>query len=577
MITNKKVEKQKKRIEFLIEGEKKIKRLGKRLMRYADRNLDTKHVNRKIFFLLRDPFTYVNAYAKISKNKGAHTEGYQDEKIMKYFGLKDAQKLAKEIGQGIYEFSPAKRTWIPKPGKKKKRPIDVPTQSDRIVQEAVRGMLDAIYEPVFKELGELTKNLSNNYGFRPRLGCWSAVDKIEKHARHCNIVIEGDIVSAYNNVDHDILLNILRERITDKKFLNLIKQMLKSGVMDGENFEHTISGTPQGGIVSPLLFNIYMLGFDRYIYEKFILPVLEENKKKTSKGKRRPEYRRISNQTQKLLNVYREHKLANGHNKEKIKASKQAFKKMRQLRNSTPYTRAETLPKGAVYVRYADDWILALTCTKKEATNIKQEISDFIQPHRKMQLDSDKTKITYISEGFNFLGFDIKMVTTDKQTKITTRNRGKFLRILQRTQSRRFVITPDANRVIKRLKLQRICDKNGKPMGNPKWVGSSEYEIVTKYNQILRGIFNYYEPCGKFHKLYRISYILHYSCARTIARRKKISLREVFNIYGKQLTVKVEQPNKKPLSVKFQDLPSLRKTLSKSEKNKKYLNIMPSR
>lgn len=550
-----------------------IKNLGKQLMKYADRNLNTKHINRKIFFLLRDPFIYINAYAKISKNKGALTKGYQDDNMMEYFGKAEAEKLAREIGRGTYSFAPVKRTWIPKPGKKKKRPIDVPNQSDRIVQEAIRGMLEAIYEPVFKELGVTTKNLSNNYGFRPNLGCWSAIDKIEKYARHCNIVIEGDIVSAYNNVDHEILLKILRERITDKKFLDLIKQMLKSGVMDGETFEHTISGTPQGGIVSPLLFNIYMLEFDRYIYEEFIVPILEDNIKK-KKGQRNPEYRRLNAKCQKLLEEYRKAKTSNEKDKTRIHTSKRAYKQMRQFRNTKPYVNVSTLPKGAVYARYADDWVLAITCTTQEATKIKKKIADFIQRHRKMQLDSDKTKITYISEGFQFLGFDIKMATSNKQKRVTMKSRDKYIRVLQRTYNRRLVISPDVNRIIKRLKLQGMCDVNGRPVANPTWIGSSEYEIVTKYNQILRGIFNYYEPCGRFHKLYRISYILQYSCARTIARRKKTTLKKVFNIYGKQLTIKVQRPKKKPLSVSFQDITKLRKTLGKNKKN--YLNIMPS-
>jgi len=236
-----------------------------------------------------------------------------------------------------------------------------------------------------------------------------------------------------------------------------------------------------------------------------------------------------------------------------------------------------TLPKGAVYARYADDWVLALTCTATEAKGIKNKIAEFILTQRKMQLDTDKTKITYISEGFKFLGFDITRLRNNKQKLVAMRSGNNYYRILQRTLSHRFLITPDADRIIKRLKLQRMCDKNGKPMANPKWVGSSEYEIVTKYNQILRGIFNYYEPCGKFLKLYRISYILHYLCARTIARRKKITLEKVFSMYGKNLTIKVDRTEKnKSLSVTFQNLPRLRKILAKKPK-KKYLNVMPTR
>ena len=218
---------------FIQQGEKKIKESGKKLDRFTELNKNTNHINYKIFHLFRDPFVYVNAYTKISKNKGALTEGCQDENIVVNFGLEQAKRIAKKIIQGNYNFSPVKRTWVPKPGRKTKRPVDVPTQSDRIVQEVVRGILEAVYEPVFKEWGEKTNNLSNNYGFRPKHSTWSALEKLQKYSQRCNIVIEGDIISAYNNVDHDRLLGILRKRIKDKKFLKLIKNMLKSGVIDG--------------------------------------------------------------------------------------------------------------------------------------------------------------------------------------------------------------------------------------------------------------------------------------------------------------------------------------------------------
>jgi hypothetical protein len=212
-----------------------------------------------------------------------------------------------------------------------------------------------------------------------------------------------------------------------------------------------------------------------------------------------------------------------------------------------------TLPKGAVYVRYVDDWVLALTCTELEAKKLKQKISDFIQNHRKIKLDLEKTKISRNTEGYNFLGFRIQIKRGYKQMRETRSfKKGCFTRILKRTTSYVLYITPDVTRIIKRLKLQNMCDKNGMPIANLKWIKSSEYEIVTKYNEILKGIFNYYEPCGRLHKLYRVSYILRYSCARTLARRKKISLKKIFNTYGKNLTIKTTnhfQPNFKTSQV----------------------------
>lgn len=203
-----------------------IKKLGQRMDRHTQRNLNTSHINYKIQYLLHDLFIMVNAYAKISKNKGAVTKGYEDDNAMKSFGIEKAKIIANKIKNGTYRFKPVKRTWIPKPGKKTKRPLDVPTQADRIVQEGVRAILEAIYEPMFEEHAELTNNLNNNYGFRPQKSCWTAIIRIEQLSKLCNIAIEGDIVSAYNNVDHDILIELLSRRIKDKAFLKLIKEML---------------------------------------------------------------------------------------------------------------------------------------------------------------------------------------------------------------------------------------------------------------------------------------------------------------------------------------------------------------
>lgn len=294
----------KERKKFIENETKKINKLSERLNDHAIRNKNLKHKNRKISYLLHDPFTIINAYTKISKNKGALTEGHRDNNEMKYFGIKQAKSITEKIKKGTYKFKALKRTWIPKPGKNTKRPLDVPSQSDRIVQEAIRGILEAIYEPVFIDWEKKKKNLSSNYGFRPKRSCWSAIDVLRKKSKRCTIVIEGDIVSAYNNVNHKILLKILKERITDKKFLQLINKMLKCGIMDSNRYEHSLNGTPQGGIVSPLLFNIYMFSFDQFVYNEFIVPILK------GKGRRKKEiiskaYASARHYANKELNAYK--------------------------------------------------------------------------------------------------------------------------------------------------------------------------------------------------------------------------------------------------------------------------------
>jgi retron-type reverse transcriptase len=576
----KKNNKEKKKL--IKEGWTHINKLSYQLNRHTQRNLNTNHINYKIQHLLYDPFTFINAYAKISKNKGALTEGHMDEQIIQLFGHNKAESIAKKIKENNYQFKTVKRTWIPKPGKKKKRPIDVPTQSDRIVQEAIRGILEAIYEPIFQEHGKTTKNLNNNYGFRPQQSCWSAIEKLKLHSKGCNLIIEGDIVSAYNNVNHNILLKILQKRIKDKRFLNLIRNMLKSGIMDDKRYEHSLNGTPQGGIVSPLLFNIYMFELDKYIYEEFIIPVLNQNKKKQKINKSRSlEYNQIKYNVEKALKQHRKTKencrLHPSYvTKSEKKRTKKILKKQILTRLKTPYGRINNLKKGAVYVRYADDWVLAMTCTKKEAIIAKEKIANFLNNYLKMKLDDDKTKITFASDGYKFLGFEIRLnIKNPKLKRVLLKNtNGKYIRTLKRTTSRQLTIELDSDRILKRLIALKMCNKQYMPKGKPIWRSYNEFQIVQKYAQIMRGIYNYYKPCERLSRLYHVSYILQYSCAKTIAGRKRKSLPQVFKQYGLNLriteTIKNPKGETKNKVQNFLDIVTLKKIDSKKAPNENF-------
>lgn len=555
-----------------------IKKLGQKMDRHAQRNLNTSHINYKIQHLLHNPFAMVNAYAKISKNKRALTKGYEDDNIMKSFGLEKAKIIINKIKKGIYSFKPVKRTWVSKPGKKTKLPLDVPTQSDRIVQEAVRAILEAIYKPVFEEHAELTNNFNNNYGFRPQKSCWTAITRIEQLSNLCNIAIEGEIVSAYNNVDHEILIELLSRRIKDKAFLKLIKGMLKSGIMDRKHFKHSLNGTPQGGIVSPLLFNIYMFEFDKYVYEEIMKPIIKENEGKSTDDKiRSPAYHKAMYATNKALKQLRAAKIAykNGAiTRNEVKNARKNFKGKLAIRLKTPYGVIQDLKKGVLYVRYADDWILTLTCTKKEANVIKEKIAKFLESNLKMQLDGEKTKISHLSKGYKFLGFEIrKSIKNPKIMRIRQKNKkDKFSIITRRTTSRQITIEPDSKRILKKLKMLKMCDSKYRAKGKGSWLIYSDFQIVQKYSRIMKGIYNYYSSCDRISRLYRISYILQYSCARTLARRSKVTMSKIFQRYGKnfRITEKIQgQKSSEAKTVTFTDLVTLRK----NDKQKKLTSI----
>lgn len=168
-------------------------------------------------------------------------------------------KISTQLITGTYTPSDIRRVWIPKPGKTEKRPLGIPTLHDKIVQQAILMVLEAMYEPIFEQQ-------NHNFGFRPHKGCHDAIIKITQKGQGMSLAIEGDIKGAYNNVKHKTMINILSRQTDDNKFLNLIDRFMKAGIFDemSKSRTHTFTGVPQGGIVSPILFNIYMYEFDKF-------------------------------------------------------------------------------------------------------------------------------------------------------------------------------------------------------------------------------------------------------------------------------------------------------------------------
>jgi RNA-directed DNA polymerase len=174
------------------------------------------------------------------------------------------------------------------------RPLSVPTFRDRVVQEAIRMILEAIYEPIFEE-----DNM--NFGFRPGKSCHHSITFLKEMGPNCNMAIEGDIEGAYDNVNQEVLVQILEKRIQDKKFINFLNQGFKCGILDNFKAVETLTGVPQGGLASPILFNIYMHEFDQYIKNKLSTEIENINKNENRIQKlRNREYDTISTRIQRL-------------------------------------------------------------------------------------------------------------------------------------------------------------------------------------------------------------------------------------------------------------------------------------
>jgi group II intron reverse transcriptase/maturase len=213
-----------------------------------------------LYSLLHDADWLRLAHDRVEQNTGSKTAGC-DGITMAGFNddlENNLQRLAETLKAGTFVACPARRVYIPKDGKKV-RPLGIPTIRDRIVQEAVRMALEPIFEADFCQ---------NSFGFRPGRRTMDVLKYIwwtTTERKKFFWVIEGDISSYFDTISHRKLTKLLRRRIGDEKMLDLIWKFLRAGVMERQLFKDTKTGTPQGGIISPLLANVYLHELDKYM------------------------------------------------------------------------------------------------------------------------------------------------------------------------------------------------------------------------------------------------------------------------------------------------------------------------
>ncbi|WP_312219379.1 reverse transcriptase domain-containing protein [Sphingobium yanoikuyae] len=207
-----------------------------------------------LFRLMKSPSLWDQAYLKVAANKGAMTPGIDGRTFDGYSPEKVLSIIAR-LSDGTYKPAAVRRVLIPK-SDGRMRPLGIPTTEDRLVQEVVRIVLNQIYEPIFHDA---------SHGFREGRSCHTALKTIGAVWTGVKWLVDVDVVSFFDNIDHAILLHLLEKRIEDRRFIALIRGMLKAGYMEDWRFRRTLSGTPQGGVVSPLLANIYLHELDEWI------------------------------------------------------------------------------------------------------------------------------------------------------------------------------------------------------------------------------------------------------------------------------------------------------------------------
>lgn len=443
-------------------------------------------------------------YSLIKSNPGNMTPGTEDI-TLDGINLGWFDKTAKDILEGRFKFSPARQILIPKPNKPGEfRPLLIASPREKIVQKALQVLMNAIFDPHFSK---------SSYGFRPGRSLVNALNKIHKRGGPMSWAINGDITKCFDKIPHDIIISAVKERISCARILVLIERGLKAGYIDekGQTIKTKI-GTPQGSILSPLLSNIVLDKLDKYIES------LESELNVGKKRKPNPAYvrlegrRRYYKKTQPAL----------------------ANKYLQQMRLLSKFDMHNEDFRRAIYIRYADDFVILLASTRKYALSLKEKIATFLKDACGLELNEQKTTITNTREGFMFLGAQIKKRDNSSifnsflgraGNKITRRS---TLRIAVDAPIKLLVEKLIKNGFARRNHLAKVLAK-----GRPDMIHLTHFDIIRFYNSKITGLLTAYRFAGNFALMARVIWILRQSCALTLARKFKLkTMKKAFEKYG---------------------------------------------
>jgi group II intron reverse transcriptase/maturase len=457
--------------------------------------------------MIRHRDLFLAAYGKLYANEGATTPGVNPTDTVDGMSLNRIDRIIGQLEAGTYRWTPVKRVYIDKK-RSGKRPLGLPGWNDKLMQEVIRMVLEAYYEPQFAD---------SSHGFRPGRGCHTALETIRRTGKGTKWFIEGDIKGCFDNIDHDLLLNIIGRDIHDKRFLKLLKGMLRAGYMEDWSHHQTYSGTVQGGVVSPILTNIVLNELDQYV-ENELIPQHTSGQRR----RRNPEWRRLSRQMAKA-----------------------------RIPSKDPYDDSHRRLK---YCRYADDFILGFTGPKSEAEEIKAKIGAFLK-RLKLILSDEKTLITHATGNMaRFLGYEIYVTRSDN--RLTQYQRSNTT-VKSRAVNGSIMLNVPRD-VAKEWRTRYT--KNGKPIHRSTLLNSSDYEIVMTFNVEFLGLLNYYALAHNIAKrLSLVRYMCLQSLVKTLAAKHKQSSSWVYRRYTRRLengrkVIAAEVPRdppKKPLIAVF--------------------------
>jgi group II intron reverse transcriptase/maturase len=458
-----------------------------------------------VYRLLYNPMLYLRAYGKIYRNKGAMTKGATAETV-DAMSLSKIKAIIELLRYERYRWTPVRRIYIEKKHSKKLRPLGMPSFSDKLLQEVIRMILEAYYEPQFS---------SHSHGFRPDRGCHTALSESYHQWVGTTYFVEGDIAACFDSLDHTVMMNILREKIHDSRFLRLIETHLAAGYLEDWRYHQTLSGCPQGSILSPVLANVYLNKLDTFV-ETTLIPQYNKGECR----KLNTAYTRVKSEAQRRRRAGQ------------WKEAKALRKRQQQL---PCYDTTDPDYRRLRYIRYADDVLLGFAGPHSEAVEIKRQLGDFLRDSLKLTLSQEKTLITHArTQAARFLGYNIVVFHNDRKRD----KRG------HRSINGQIGLKVPVDVIKAKCTLYQ---KNGKPVQRKERTNDTVYSIICQYQQEFRGLAEYYQLAVNRYQLNRLKWVMERSLVATLAHKLRISISKVYHRY--ETTIETPDGPRKVLQV----------------------------
>lgn len=471
---------------------------------------------------------YLQALQNIYSNKGAMTPGI-DGLTLDGYGKERIDKIIESIKNHSYQPKPVRRQYIKKKNGKM-RPLGISSSDDKLVEEILKMILESIYDPTFSNY---------SHGFRPNKSCHSALLQVQHNFTGVKWFVEGDIKSYFDTIDHHNLITILRKRIKDEAFIELLWKFLHAGYLENWTYNATYSGIAQGSGISPILANIYLNEFDMF---------MENYKKDFDKGNEREigaDYykAKIVHQTY-AERVARE--WMNYSEEEKKNAVKRKAELKREFQKYPSKNPMDGSYKRIQYVRYADDFLIGVIGSKSDAEQIKSDIGKFFTEHLKLELSEEKTLITNSKDKARFLGYDVTVCNDNSLAKVKGRGTtriytNKIKLYLPKDKWIGKLLNYGVLKVVSKPEQKEVW----KPLQRDEYIFLPPHEIVRKYNAQIRGIYNYYRLASNVSVLNKFYYVMEYSMYKTLAAKYRITMTKAKLKFTKDREFKVPYKTKK--------------------------------